>query len=135
MEDGHCRIGSDMIPSYITFSFDIIINIGLTGVFVWLLLPVLKNQARGIEASQPRTRNPYSLGGVLSRNMESDDQLTLSVKKMLTRNIIGSALTFMAGAINLVVYFVDATSQIAFVCYTLCVIDGKYSSRGFRPFY
>jgi hypothetical protein len=131
MEDGHCRIGSDMIPSYITFSFDIIINIGLTGVFVWLLLPVLKNQARGIEASQPRARNPYSLGGVLSRNAETDDQLTLGVKKMLTRNIIGSALTFMAGAINLIVYFVDATSQIAFVCYTLCVIDGKYSSRGF----
>jgi hypothetical protein len=64
------------------------------------------------------------LGGVLSINATRDDQLTLSVKKMLTRNIIGSALTFVAGAINLIVYFVDATSQIAFVCYTLCVIDG-----------
>ena len=133
--DGYCRIGSDMIPSYITFSFDIIINIGLTFVFVWLLLPVLKNQARGIQTSQPRARNPYSLGGVLDINLEKDDQLTLSVKKMLTRNIIGSALTFVAGAINLVVYFVDATSQIAFVCYTLCVIDGEYSSRGFGSSY
>jgi hypothetical protein len=113
VHDGHCRIGSDMIPSYVTFSSDIIINIGLTGVFVWLILPVLKNQARG-----------PALRGVLSSNAERDDQLSLSVKKMLRRNIIGSALTFVAGAVNLVIYFVDATSQIAYVCYTLCIVDG-----------
>jgi hypothetical protein len=129
MQDGHCRIGSDMIPSYITFSSDIIINIGLTGVFVWLILPVLKNQARGpanlmVETSQPPSRSPFALRGVLSSNVERDDQLSLSVKKMLRRNIIGSALTFVAGAINLVIYFVDATSQIAYVCYTLCIVDG-----------
>lgn len=129
IHDGHCRIGSDMIPSYITFSFDIIINIGLTGVFVWLILPVLRNQARGsatdvLEASQPPARNPFALRGFLSSNTERDDQLSLSIKKMLRRNIIGSALTFVAGAINLIIYFVDATSQIAYVCYTLCIVDG-----------
>lgn len=129
MEDGHCRIGSDMIPSYITFSFDIIINIGLTFVFCWLIWPVLKNQSRGAEGAladeAQRPRNPYSLRGALSRDRERDDQLTMSVKKMLQRNIIGSILTFVAGAINLIIYFVDATSQIAYVCFTLCIVDGK----------
>jgi hypothetical protein len=129
VHDGHCRIGSDMIPSYITFSSDIVINIGLTGVFVWLILPVLNNEARGpatvmVESSQPPARKPFALRGVLSSNAEIDDQLSLSVKKMLRRNIIGSALTFVAGAINLVIYFVDATSQIAYVCFTLCIVDG-----------
>ncbi|KAH7394967.1 hypothetical protein DE146DRAFT_658795 [Phaeosphaeria sp. MPI-PUGE-AT-0046c] len=128
VHDGHCRIGSDMIPSYTTFSADIVINIGLTGVFVWLILPVLRNQARGstivmVEVSQPPARNPSALRGVLSNNTERDDHLSLSVKKMLRRNIIGSALTFVAGAVNLVIYFVDATSQIAYVCYTLCIVD------------
>jgi hypothetical protein len=131
VHDGHCRIGSDMIPSYITFSSDIVINIGLTGVFVWLILPVLKNQSRGptavmIGMPQHPTRSPSALRGVMSSNAEIDDQLSLSVKKMLRRNIIGSALTFVAGAVNLVIYFVDATSQIAYVCYTLCVVDGMH---------
>jgi hypothetical protein len=129
IHDGHCRIGSDMIPSYTTFSADIVINLGLTGVFVWLILPLLRNQARGpgavmVETSHPAARSPFALRGVLSSNVERDDQLSLSVKKMLRRNIIGSVLTFVAGAINLVVYFVDATSQIAYVCYTMCIIDG-----------
>jgi hypothetical protein len=129
MQDGHCRIGSDMIPSYTTFSTDIVINIALTGVFIWLILPVLKNQARGPvtvvdETSRPPARNPLALRRVLRSNAERDDPLSLSVKKMLRKNIVGSALTFVAGAINLVIYFVDATSQIAFVCYTLCIVDG-----------
>jgi thiamine transporter ThiT len=129
IHDGHCRIGSDMIPSYTTFSADIVINLGLTGVFVWLILPLLRNQARGpgavmVETTHPVARSPFALRGVLSSNVERDDQLSLSVKKMLRRNIIGSVLTFVAGAINLVVYFVDATSQIAYVCYTMCIIDG-----------
>jgi hypothetical protein len=128
MHDGHCRIGSDMIPSYTTFSTDIVINIALTGVFIWLILPVLKNQ-RGVAnlsgaSSQAPSRNPFSIRGVLGTNVESDDRLSQSVKRMLRRNIVGSALTFVAGAINLVIYFVDATSQIAFVCYTLCIVDG-----------
>ena len=128
MQDGHCRIGSDMIPSYTTFSTDIIINIALTGVFIWLILPVLKNQ-RGLASisgasAQAPARSPFSIRGVLTNNIESDDRLAQSVKRMLRKNIIGSALTFVAGAINLIIYFVDATSQIAFVCYTLCIVDG-----------
>lgn len=128
MQDGHCRIGSDMIPSYTTFSTDIVINFSLTGVFVWLILPVLKNQ-RGLATMSGASpcspaRNPFSIRGVLSSNVEHDDRLSQSVKRMLRRNIIGSVLTFLAGAINLIIYFVDATSQIAFVCYTLCIVDG-----------
>jgi hypothetical protein len=129
VHDGHCRIGSDMVPSYTTFSTDIVINIALTGVFIWLILPVLKNQSRGPatvmdEAWRPPSLDPFALKGVLRSNVEREDALALSVKRMLRRNIIGSAFTLVAGAINLVIYFVDATSQIAFVCYTLCIVDG-----------
>lgn len=134
VDDGYCRIGSDMIPSYTTFSTDIVINIALTSVFIWLILPILKNQARSTVnimdvMSRPPAPSPLALIGVLSSNVERDDPLAFSVKKMLRRNIIGSGLTFVAGAINLVIYFVDATSQIAFVCYTLCIVDGKQASR------
>jgi hypothetical protein len=129
MHDGACRIGSDMIPSYTTFSADIVINLGLTGVFIWMISPLLRNQARCpaalmVDAPRPSARDPFALRGVLSSNVERDDQLSLSVKRMLRRNIIGSALTFVAGAINLIIYFVDATSQIAYICYTMCIIDG-----------
>jgi hypothetical protein len=129
VHDGHCRIGSDTIPSYIAVSSDVVINIGLTGVFVWLILPVLRNQSRGpaavmIGTSQYPTRGLSALRGVMSTDADGDDQLSLSVKKMLRRNIIGSALTFVAGAANQIIFFVDATSQIAYFCFTLCVVDG-----------
>ncbi|EUC40290.1 hypothetical protein COCMIDRAFT_41354 [Bipolaris oryzae ATCC 44560] len=128
VHDGHCRIGSDMIPSYTTFSTDIVINFSLTGVFIWLISPVLNNQGRGTARvmdgmSWPPALGPFALRGVLSSNIERDDPLALSMKRMLRRNIIGSILTFAAGAINLIIYFVDATSQIAFVCYTMCILD------------
>ncbi|USP74656.1 hypothetical protein yc1106_01930 [Curvularia clavata] len=128
VHDGHCRIGSDMIPSYTTFSTDIVINIALTGVFIWLILPVLKNQARGPAmiidgAARPSALGPFAWRRFMRSNVERDDPLAFSIKKMLKRNIIGSGLTFLAGAINLVIYFVDATSQIAFVCFTLCIVD------------
>ncbi|KAL5121580.1 hypothetical protein ACEQ8H_000652 [Pleosporales sp. CAS-2024a] len=128
LHDGDCHIGSDMIPSYITFASDIIINIGLTGIFVSLLLPVLTNQNRRsvtmIDETPPlRARNRFSLREALSSHANDGDQLALSVKKMLWRNIIGSVLTFVAGSINLIFYFIDATSQVAYVCYTLCIVD------------
>ncbi|KAF2999459.1 hypothetical protein E8E13_008096 [Curvularia kusanoi] len=84
---------------------------------------MMRNPARGVHASDSPAQNPYSITGVLSASIDRDDKLSLGVKRMLKRNIIGSALTFVASAINLVVYFVDATSQIAYVCYTLCIID------------
>ncbi|EMD58351.1 hypothetical protein COCSADRAFT_104066 [Bipolaris sorokiniana ND90Pr] len=128
VHDGHCRTGSDMIPSYTTFSTDIVINFSLTGVFIWLILPILKSQARGPttvvdEFSLSPALGPSGLRGVLRSNVERDDPLASSVKKMIRRNIIGSILTFVAGAINLIVYFVNATSQIIFVCYTMCIVD------------
>lgn len=137
IDDGHCRIGSGMIPSYITFSCDVIINVGLTGIFVWLIRPVLGNQARApatimIETAHLPIRNQSVLGSVITSNNGKDDQLSLSVSRMLRRNIIGSALTLVAGTMNLIIYFVDATSQIAYVCYTLCTIDGVYNSLMLR---
>jgi hypothetical protein len=101
------------VPAYILLILDALINAALTSVFVVLLRPVMRlqdNAARGGASRLPSTtRSMIQMVGWF--NIESQETGITSFcgsrGRILSRNVIGSALIFLASAASLTAFFVD----------------------------
>ncbi|KAF2452021.1 hypothetical protein P171DRAFT_479033 [Karstenula rhodostoma CBS 690.94] len=131
-EDGQCRVGLSKIPGYLLLIFDASINAALTVLFVGLLRPVLKfrehtstchdhvNPPASVNRFRKAMRQLSSLG---VEEHEGRDNFFISIKKVLWKNVIGSGVTFLASAANLIVFFAEKNNQLAFVCLVSCMAD------------
>ncbi|KAF2000929.1 hypothetical protein P154DRAFT_619830 [Amniculicola lignicola CBS 123094] len=146
--DGRCRIGIAPIPSYLLLGFDAVIQALLTGVFVWLLWPMVGKTARrrggegdyaGVHGyGEPR---PSLIGGRLQRKMTQINwfgrkktscpqerervavNFSAHMRILLWRNVIGSFLIFIGSTVNMVVFYADGKAQLGWVCMLWCVAD------------
>jgi hypothetical protein len=135
-EDGLCRCGIPPDAVFAVMTSDMIINISLNGVFIWLLKPVLSSLANpthfGTEASQ--TRNPINRG--LSRaesifkglKKEKKDRTSFqdTVKDMLWRNVIGSTLILLFTIANGAVLLTVEEATLSHVISLTCLVDRKF---------
>jgi len=114
LEDGLCRVA--LVP-YMAFEFmgvDTFISVALTGIFIWLLRPVLNSRANpdlfGVSVSQRRDSSHHSLPrAVLSINSlpkHKKDRKSFQdiAKGMLWRNVIGSTLILLFTFANIIVF-------------------------------
>lgn len=125
--DGRCRMG---IRRKVTIPFvvvDIIMDIVLTSVFVYLLYPVVKDSWFSRISSSLNTEKPGALP--ISRVTIQHGRETAvqrSIKKLLQRSIFGAlAITVPTVALFMVQYFVVKGEGVALVCSTICIVDGK----------
>jgi hypothetical protein len=132
--DGRCRIGRSAITSYLILAFDAIINVTLTLTFVLFLRPVLSFSHDNSTAGQlsehiPTSNRPKrSIANIVWFGMNlkeyRSEQYWIGVKAMLRRNVIGSALMFLASAANLTAFYIDGAVQLGFLCLVTCMADG-----------
>lgn len=133
--DGRCRIGIAKIPGILLLVFDALINGLLTAIFIVLLLPVVEfrkeTSSHYRQGNTPQVnRFRKALRNIRSLRFKEDteaDRFLMSIKKMLWKNAVGSALTFTASASNLIVFFSGHGRQVAFVCFAACMADGEFS--------
>ena len=52
----------------------------------------------------------------------------ISIKALLWKNAVGSALIFVASAANLTAFYVDKAVQLGWLCLLACVVDGEFTS-------
>jgi hypothetical protein len=132
--DGRCHIGMAAVPAYILLALDALINAALTSVFVVLLRPVMRlqdNAARGGASCRPSsTRSMIQMVGWF--NIESQETGSTSFRGsrrgILSRNVVGSALIFLASAANLTAFFIDQSIQLGYLCLITCTADSTSSS-------
>ncbi|KAJ4351244.1 uncharacterized protein N0V89_006583 [Didymosphaeria variabile] len=131
-EDGQCRIGLATVPAYLLLIFDAFINASLTVVFVILLRPVLKFRERTspyyddgstLPSVSRLRRLVRQLGSLGFKEEEVRDNFFINIKKVLWKNVIGSSVSFIASAANLVVFLSEKGNQLAFVCLVACIAD------------
>jgi hypothetical protein len=123
LEDGLCRVG--LVP-YMAFEFmgvDTFISVALTGIFIWLLRPVLNSRANpnlfGVSVSQRRDSSQHSSlpRAVLSINSllkHKKDRKSFQdiAKSMMWRNVIGSTLILLFTFANIIIFLkVKAVEQ------------------------
>ena len=132
--DGRCRIGLPPKVSFPLLSFDVGVNFLLTGLFFWLLRPVLdlhsvfnvssqlssvftrvaKNNTREREEAEHETD-----GGTLRNAMNKN------IKTLLWKCLIGSTLVMLPTVGNMAQFYIMDGRELGWICLTICTLDSK----------
>jgi len=125
--DGRCHMG---IIKKVTIPFlliDILMDIVLTGVFVYLLRPTIKDNGLSNFPSIFNTKRPCETSPTPPTHRESrKTTVQRSIRKLLRKSIIGALLiTVPTVALFFVQYYVVEGKGPAFVCSTICLVDGN----------
>ncbi|KAF2638908.1 hypothetical protein P280DRAFT_404210, partial [Massarina eburnea CBS 473.64] len=127
--DGQCRIGSLSRAVVPLLAFDFFINVLLTGIFVYLLPPVLQ---RSCISSDTITENNVTRGlrSILCHKSEGSDALPKTkgpIERLTWKSFIACVLVMVPTAANLASSLPLHGLRTGWICFTLCALDGTLS--------
>ena len=117
--DQKCRIGLPLIVTIPLLSYDILINIAVTSVFVYYSLGVLKgSRTHGI------IRRALPIPCIKSKVRLTDQPKVLEL--FVVKSLIGCVAVIIPTLANLVVLFKVHGHEQGWLCFTICTIDCMY---------
>jgi hypothetical protein len=126
--DHRCRIG---LPRYVTLpllSFDALVNVLLTTIFVHLLGPLISsNKAGKFSASRIATCFTGCCGksNKLKVNLHTGNQRAgKKIERLLWRTFIGSTLVVIPTVGNMIQMSIFEKREFGWLCLTVCTFDG-----------
>ncbi|KAF2447683.1 hypothetical protein P171DRAFT_354953 [Karstenula rhodostoma CBS 690.94] len=120
-DDGRCHMGIPGKASIPFMSVDIVVDVVLTSVFIYLLRPVVK--MHGLNKTHV-VRVPKS--PILGREEEvHGTAMRKSIRKLLWKSLIGSLLIMIPTIANMIQFYIMQGRELALICLTLCTLDGK----------
>jgi hypothetical protein len=145
--DGRCRIGPPTKVSLPLLSFDVGVNCLITGVFLWLLRPVLSFHGLGtlggvcgnrITRAMKRRlrlgkRETWSGNSRDEENYDGNQQIQNAINKnikiLLWKSLIGSGCIMVPTVANMAQFYIMKGRELAWVCLTICTLDGKETTQ------
>lgn len=132
--DGRCRIGLPRKVTVPLLSFDVVINMGLTGVFIYLLRPLLRLGGAS-NSVVPASRFFKSLRRILKSTDRRDSthvypvnqNFLKSIETLLWKSLAGSALVMLPTVGNMAALYSLRGRELGWLCQTVCTFDGMSS--------
>ena len=128
--DGRCRIGLPFRVTLPLLIYDILMNLGMTALFVGLVWPYLCEHGW-------RSYLPTSLGQCWIRlrrlvNPRVPDPNAVSsgadpiarLERLIWKSLIASVAILISTVVNLAVLFRMDGRELAWLCFTICTVDG-----------
>ncbi|KAJ4296382.1 hypothetical protein N0V90_006427 [Kalmusia sp. IMI 367209] len=124
-QDGRCHIGIPGRASIPFMAVDIVVDVVLTGVFIYLLRPVVKmhglNKVSAVvgmdESHMPRTEK--------ERN---DTAIQKNIRTLLWKSLIGALLIMIPTVANMIQFYLVHGRELALVCLTICTVDVSWDA-------
>lgn len=130
--DGRCRIGLPPRVSFPLLCFDIVVNFLLTGVFLWLLRPVLDLHGLlevstwfGGKAKRSIRRRDVGVETSLGGPASIQTAMNKNIKTLLWKCLIGSTLVMLPTVGNMAQFYIMKSRELGWVCLTICTLDGE----------
>lgn len=130
--DGLCRIGLPPKVSFPLLCFDVLVNVLLTGVFFWLLRPVIqfhgllrgRKCCGGIFGSNHKrmTRNHDVMESQGSNGLEK--AVNSNIMTLLWKCLVGSMLVMLPTVGNMAQFYAMKSRELGWVCLSICTLDG-----------
>lgn len=156
LQGGVCHFAIADKCIWLALAFDIFINFGLTGIFVIALLPALRFQNRLNKITV--TRCDLALAPASSTSSTPMDDLKSGTGKfvissradatsperkpkkkerikrsrldrLFRKTIIGTCFILVPTVFNLALYTADHGDEPAWLCLTICTLDGEFSKH------
>lgn len=124
-EDGRCHMGIPGAASIPFMVVDISVNAVLTGVFFYLLRPVVK--LHGLNTiSGAFGRNAVKHPETSQARRETAVQRNIRI--LLWKSLFGSMLIMLPTIANMVQFYITGGRELALVCLSLCVADVSWDA-------
>ncbi|QDS70460.1 hypothetical protein FKW77_009935 [Venturia effusa] len=138
---GKCEMGLPMAVSVTLLLFDTLINFTLTGVFIWLIRPLLAFRRTSNPDSKSYFRDKFktSFGALRARipitlaskggpyHQEVTRTVANRVERLVWKTIGGTILVVLPTIANLVSLTAVGGREHAWICYTVCTADITWS--------
>lgn len=124
--DGRCHFGISSAASIPVLSVNVLTNVCLTGVFIYLLRPVVKlyrvptvsaaldkNTTTKTDAETPTNQPPTTHESAVQKN----------IKTLLWKSILGAILTELPVAANMIQFLITGGRELGMMCLTFCMVD------------
>lgn len=118
--DGRCHFGIRSAASIPILSVNLFTNIVLTGIFFYLLRPVLKIHGM---ASLSGALTRKSKTSAIAQPTENESAVQKNIRILLWKSIIGSLLVELPVAGNMIQFVVTRGEELGMLCLTLCMVD------------
>lgn len=123
--DGRCHMG---IPGRASIPFmvvDISVNAVLTGVFFYLLRPVVKlhglNTISGVFAR-------HSVKHADTPQARKETAVQRNIRILLWKSLLGSMLIMLPTIANMVQFYITHGRELALICLSVCVADVSWDA-------
>ena len=116
--DDMCRIGLPLKAVISLLIYDVLINIGLTGLYIKLANRIVKNLTWGAVGR-------VTLGALPFHNYGPLPSQASILQLMMAKSILATLAVILVTAVNLVVLIVMRGKEQAWLCLTICCLDGN----------
>lgn len=119
--DGRCHFGIRSVASIPILSVNVFTNVLLTGVFFYLLQPVIKlhGMARVSAVFSRKSKSDT----ILAQPRGSESAVQKNIRTLLWKSIIGAILIELPVAANMIQFIVTRGQELGMMCLTFCMID------------
>jgi hypothetical protein len=129
--DGHCRIGLRRYVTMPLLIFDVVLNIYLTFVFVWLLRPLVRTGSL-LARTSPTSRLAKCFCAMTRRSRtgtsidlnRSNQHMVQKLEHLLLKTFLGSVLVMIPTIVNLAALTILEGRELGWICLIACTVDG-----------
>jgi hypothetical protein len=119
--DGRCHFGISSQASIPILAVNIITNVTLTGVFFYLLQPVIKvHVLPTVSAAFSRKSKTEP---VMVEPAKSETAVQKNIKTLLKKSIVGAILIELPVAANMIQFLITGGRELGMLCLTFCMVD------------
>lgn len=131
--DGKCRIGVHSPVGILVTINDVLVNVILTGIFIWQLRPAWASTRSQIHSSVSSVGAQYSAAGgfrywleMCLRAIHGSSLSELQI--MLVRNVISAVCMLISSLCINIFTAVHDSARRGHICLLMCLSDGQYST-------
>ena len=123
--DGKCRIGQPLKVTIPLLTYDIVVNVSLTALFVHFLYPFLAPKGNRISLGQSLPSLKFFSQRKLPKCSSNQDRVTGRLRRLVVRTVVGGVVVMIPTVANLTGVLITRGREQGWMCLTLCSLDGK----------
>jgi hypothetical protein len=118
--DGRCHFGIRDVASFPTLAANLFTNLVLTGIFFYLLRPVVKLHS---SSSIPAPSSPQS-NKTFWGPRPNESVVQCNIRTLLWKSIVASLLLEIPLAANMIQFIITKGEELGMICLVICMVDG-----------
>lgn len=119
--DGLCHIGIPGIVSIPGLTIDVMGGIGLTGLFFYLLRPVIKVHDSTHLSSMLRSSRARE--ATETQNSRNETAIQRNIRILLWKSIVGGVLVIIPTTANMIQFVITEGRELGMICLSICMLD------------